>query len=351
MQKHISYPSIDQFRNVVGSINRQSTFEGFDTENNPIYNPALEKPILTFKGTVKLHGTNAGVSYNYVDGIWAQSRENIITPQKDNAGFAFFVETHQNVFFGLFDKLATNNKIDLNTFTLTIFGEWVGKGVQKGVAISNLDKSFFIFGAKVSDPENEQQSYWIETKELRSPTDRIFNIEDYGTYSVVVDFNMPQLIQNNLIALTDAVEKECPVGKDFGFAGCGEGIVFTTEYKGCIHRFKSKGEKHSISHVKVLNSVDTEKLNSIADFVNYAVTENRFNQAIEKVFGEVEPNVKGIADLMRWFINDIIKEESDTLADNNLEPKDIGKYVSDKVRKMFFKLLNKNEFEKTGSVS
>lgn len=99
-----------------------------------------------------------------------------------------------------------------------------------------------------------------------------------------------------------------------------------------------------MSHVKVLNSVDTEKLNSIAEFVDYAVTENRFNQAIEKVFGEDEPHIKGIADVMRWFINDIIKEEADTLADNKLEPKDIGKYVSDRVRKMFFELLNKNTF-------
>lgn len=155
---------------------------------------------------------------------------------------------------------------------------------------------------------------------------------------------MPQLVQNNLIDLTLAVENKCPIGEAFGFEGTGEGIVFVGEYQGCIHRFKSKGEKHSISRVKTLNSVDTEKLNSISEFVEYAVTENRFNQAIKVIFGEDEPNVKGIADLMRWFINDIIKEESDTMADNGLEPKEIGKHVSNKVRGMFFDLLNKNAF-------
>ena len=37
-------------------------------------------------------------------------------------------------------------------------------------------------------------------------------------------------------------------------------------------------------------------------------------------------------------IEKIIKEEMDTLKTNNLEPKDVSKYVSTKVREMFFKL-------------
>lgn len=344
MKKHISYPSIEQFRNVCSSVVRQATFEGLDPEGLAIYNPGAKKPIITFKGTVKLHGTNAGVSYNHIDGIWTQSRENIITAQKDNAGFAFFVDTHADIFIDLIINLAHVNNVDLVTHTLTIFGEWVGKGIQKGVAISNLDKSLFVFGAKVSNPTNEQASYWIDTAGVKSPEFRIFNVEDYGVFNIDINFNMPQLSQNNLIDLTVAVENECPVGKAFGFEGTGEGIVFVAEYKGSMHRFKSKGEKHSITKVKVLNSVDTEKLNSIAEFVEYAVTQNRFEQGMKIIFGEDKPDVKGIADLMRWFINDIIKEESDTLASNGLEPKDIGKYVSNKVRGMFFDLLNKEAF-------
>lgn len=342
MKKHISYPSIEQFRNICSSIVRQSTFEGLHPETGePIYNPLASKPTLTFKGTVKLHGTNAGVSYNYEDGIWAQSRENIITPLKDNAGFAFFVESNTNVFINLMNRLVINNNLDLSIYTLTIFGEWVGKGVQKNVAISNLDKSFFIFGAKVSKPDDEKfNAYWVDSSYLKSPENKVYNIENYPTFSIDIDFNMPQLIQNKLIELTIAVEDECPVGKAFGFEGTGEGIVFSSEYKGVVHRFKSKGEKHSTSKVKVLNSVDTEKLNSIAEFIEYAVTENRFNQAIEKVFVNEEPSMKGIADVMRWMVSDIIKEESDTLASNGLEPKDIGKYVSNKVRPMFFDFLN-----------
>ncbi len=78
--KHISFPSIEQFRNVVGSVNRQYNFVGLDENGEAIYDSSLPKPVLTFKGTVKLHGTNAGVCFNDVDGMWYQSRENIITP-------------------------------------------------------------------------------------------------------------------------------------------------------------------------------------------------------------------------------------------------------------------------------
>lgn len=347
MIKHISYPSIEQFRNICSSIIRHVSFCGYDEAGNPIYSSLEKKPVLTFKGTVKLHGTNAGVCYNYTDGIWMQSRENIITPLKDNAGFAFFASNRSNQFINFMDKLATNNNVDLNIYTITIFGEWAGKGIQKSVAISNIDKSFFIFGAKVSDPENEQKSYWLNTTDLSSPADNIFNIEDYKTYSIDIDFNSPQLIQNDLIDMTVGVENECPVGAEFGFKGTGEGIVFTCEYNGIVYRFKSKGEKHSVSKVKTLNPVNVEKINSINEFIEYAVTENRFNQAIEKCFGESEPDIKGIADVMRWIVGDIIKEESDVLSENGLEPKEIGKYVSNKVRPMFFDLLNKRALEPT----
>lgn len=345
MKKQISYPSIEQFRNVCSGITRRVTFDGFDKDGNAIINPLAKKPILTFKGTVKLHGTNAGVSYNTSDGIWAQSRENIITVEKDNAGFAFFIHNKQHVFLDFIGQLSDENDINLAEYTITIYGEWLGKGIQKGVAISNIDKSFFIFGAKVSKPHDEAfNAYWIDSSKLSSSTDSIYNVEDYKTFSIDIDFNMPQLSQNKLIELTEAVEKECPIGRALGFIGIGEGIVFSAEYKGVCYRFKSKGEKHSASKVKTLNSIDVEKLNSINEFIEYAVTESRFNQAIQSVFIDEQPSVKGIADIMRWMVSDILKEELDVLSENGIEPKEIGKYVSNKVRGMFFELLDKQEF-------
>jgi hypothetical protein len=79
-KKHISFPSIEKFSNIVTNINRENNFVGLDENGEAIYDPSKPKPILKFKGTVKLHGTNAGVCYNKHGGLWVQSRENIITP-------------------------------------------------------------------------------------------------------------------------------------------------------------------------------------------------------------------------------------------------------------------------------
>jgi len=45
-----------------------------------------------------------------------------------------------------------------------------------------------------------------------------------------------------------------------------------------------------------------------------------------------------MGDVIRWVVNDVIKEEMDTMVENQLEPKEINKYISAKVREMFFKM-------------
>ena len=346
MKKMIKFQSIEQFRNIVTTIDSRYNFTGLDENGNAVYDPSLPKPTITFNGTVKLHGTNAGVSYNAKEGMWAQSRENIITPEHDNAGFAFFAHTHETEFIFLHCYIAATEDIDLHKNTITIYGEWCGKGIQKGIGISNLqDKTFFVFGVKITphteteDERRENPAYWVDSYYVKHTHHRIYNIEDFQTYSIDVDFNMPQLVQNQLSELTLQVETQCPVAKEFGFDGIGEGIVWTAEFKGVVHRFKVKGEKHNSSKVKTIASVDVEKIDSITEFIEYSVTESRLNQALENVFPNNQPiDIKKLGDVIRWVVTDIIKEETDTLASNGLEPKDVNKYISNSVRTKFFNL-------------
>jgi hypothetical protein len=189
----------------------------------------------------------------------------------------------------LINMVAKRSNVDLNDNTISIYGEFAGGNIQKGVGITNLPKSFFIFGVKVSPfpiegEDKPRTAYWVDYTDLGNSEVRIYNIDDFPTYSLEIDFNYPELVQNKLSELTLAVEEECPVAKAFGFSGVGEGIVWSCEYKGVVHRFKVKGERHSSSKVKTLASVDVEKINSIKEFVDYAVTESRFSQGIEKVF-------------------------------------------------------------------
>jgi hypothetical protein len=130
----------------------------------------------------------------------------------------------------------------------------------------------------------------------------------------------------------------------------GEGIVWKhySDY-GSIIQFKVKGKKHAgerngkNNKVKTLQIIDTEKLNSITEFVEYVVTLERLNQAIEKVFTMNGENIdiKKMGEFLKWIMSDIIAEEMDTMIDNNLEPKDVAKYVSNKAKKWFLIEWNK----------
>ncbi len=343
MKKHISYPKIQQFRNVVTDINREVSFIGLDKDQNPIFDDSIKRPIIIFKGTVKLHGTNASVCFNSTDGYWIQSRQNIITIENDNAGFAVFADKNRDSFLKLINQIIETHNIDTSIYTVSIYGEWAGKKIQKGVGIAQIDNAFFIIGVKISKPQDiEFSSYWLDSSALRDIISRIFNVEDYKTFSIEIDFNEPQLAQDKLSAITEQIEKECPISKAFGIAnGVGEGVVWSANFNGNIHRFKVKGEKHSVTRVRKLASIDTEKLKSINDFVEYSVTENRFNQAVENIFGKEELDIRKMGDFIKWMVNDITTEELDTILENNLEPKDVNKYISIKAKEMFFKAYEK----------
>jgi|SRR5579862_6694271 len=137
--KHIAFPSIEQFRNVVKEVQLRSEFVGKDNDDEPIYDESRPKPVLTFSGTVKLHGTNAGVSFNDDTGeMWFQSRENIITPEKDNAGFANWANSKREVFKKFFNRFSFfvafrdgNHDDKPGDKIFTIFGEWAGGGFRR----------------------------------------------------------------------------------------------------------------------------------------------------------------------------------------------------------------------------
>jgi hypothetical protein len=342
MKKFISFPKIGQFRNIIRAVVDHARFAGLDENGDATFDPTKTIPTLTFEGTVKLHGTNAGVTINREGEMWAQSREHIISIKQDNAGFAFFVESNKEVFKELFST------IDMKDADfLTIFGEWSGGNIQKGVAINGLPKMFVIFAVKLAYVNIEKTGTYLNSTifgHLKSTENKIFNIQDYKKFTVDIDFENPAAIQNHLIEITTEIERECPVGKAFGNIGIGEGCVWK-HFKddGSVLQFKVKGKKHAGgSKIKKLQIVDTEKLNSINEFVEYAVTEGRLNQGIEKVFGsEDNLDIKKMGMFLKWMMSDIVAEEMDTMISNKLGPKDVGKYVSTKARNWFLTKWNK----------
>lgn len=315
------YPSIEQFRNVIRTVKTRHDYQGKDDEGAPIYQHLSDYPILTFKGTVKLHGTNAGI-VKYKDRIEFQSRERVLSLEEDNAGFALFM-SNKNLDF-LFEGIEFNDHI-------AVYGEWCGGNIQKGVAVCKLPKMFVIFGYMVDDVWIDIPADKIFDKEMH-----IYHIDMFKTFLIDIDFNSPESVQNTLIDLTISVEEKCPVGATFGVEGIGEGIVFTCLSDPTL-KFKSKGEKHSSSKVKVLNAVDTEEIESIKEFVEYAVTESRLNQALQYLKdNNIELHQKSTGDFLSWVVKDIIKEENDTIVKNQIDLKKAKSAIAIKARQWFF---------------
>jgi len=369
-KRFISFGSIDQFRTVIKNVQRTAQYVGFDEElQRPQLNKNAKMPVVDAIGTEKIHGTNASFNYNNIDGFWVQSRKNIITPEKDNAGCAFAFEANKDICVNMINDLANEYDINLDTHIISVYFEWAGGNIQKKSALTGLDKRAMIFRYfKVSPLEpqfatdgTETAAFWLETKlnrcigkrnnELDGSSEdlyidtwldntevNIFNIMNFPTKKVTIDFNEPLMSQNKMIEMVEILEKNSPVGQLFGIDNnIGEGYVWTFEYKDNVYRFKTKGEEHSkgTGKVKVLKPVDEEFEMKKVDFVNnFACTESRMDQMYTEIVHSVHNgdeslmSKENLRQYLQLVYKDVIKEESDRMVEMGLEPKPINGMIS-----------------------
>jgi hypothetical protein len=351
---NIKYHSTGQYRNVVKHITNMFQYKGQDEEGKPIYDKTSPLPTLDFIGTVKLHGTNASIVLHEDGVITFHSKKNTLGYLHPDNTFELlsdnseFAQTMQRRSTGVktLSKLAEDACKEMYgkvIYPIKISGEWVGQGIQKGVSISMLNKSLFVFGVKAGDTDQENKRGWLPLDvitDVKCPSVGIFNIMDYPVERISIDFNNPTYSQNTLVDATNKVEELCPVAKEFGHEGIGEGLVWQPVDNQYSYDsgtwFKTKGEKHSVSKIKSVASVCPEKLNSIKEFVEYTVTDNRLEQGLQ----EVGLDQKLVGAFIGWVNKDINKEEGDTLEASNLSMKDVGKYLANKSRKFYIDKLN-----------
>lgn len=325
----ISMPKIGQFRHVVKEVSDDARFIGVGAGGQSIYKD-VELPILTFKGTTKLHGTCSSVCYDGNE-IWVQSKNRIITPNDDNAGFAQFVADNKEYFQNLMESLYIGVPI-------AVFGEWAGGGIASPAAIAKVPRAFFIFGVKIKDVG------WINIDIALKVHKNVFKLTDFRQYSIDIDFNNPISVQNRLVEMVEEVERECPVAKEFGVSGIGEGIVFTAFYNNKHYQFKVKGEKHvNTCKVKKLDRVDDVKLQLIQDVAEKVTPEWRLEQMWNETFDIINggiPTEQKTGDFLKALFQDIIEEESDILQEACLKMKDVNKTVAKIAKTWFFTKLN-----------
>jgi len=234
-QRFISFGSIEQMPTVIKNVKRQAQFIGVDENGDAIYDSSKKAKPVTVTMSEKIHGTNAAVCYNNRTGFYVQSRKNIITPEKDNAGCAFAQTQNKEVWIDIIENLSARHDIDLDKYIISIFFEWAGGSIQKNACVSGLDKSAFIFQHfKVSpliplaDSDGQMEpAKWFETSDfvddegdftvlkiwVEHPESNIYNVMNFPTWEVELDFERPDLARNKIIELVEkTIEPNSPLG-------------------------------------------------------------------------------------------------------------------------------------------
>jgi hypothetical protein len=344
MKRFIGYGKIGQFRDVLHDIKKEYG-------DNPL-------PTASCRYTEKIHGTNASVCFDG-ENFWVQSRKNIITPEKDNAGCAFWCYANKDAWTIIAERLTGLHGINRETHIITIYFEWCGGSVQKTSACSGLGKRAVIFNyCKVSPTEPILRADGGEEYEMLE-AEYPDNMEEYDIFSAQEMYKREFALNfedyadsiNELrrVVLED-IEPHSPTGRYMGVAdNIGEGIVVTCKIATKLYMFKVKGEKHSESKVKTLKPIDGVAEKAKIEFANYACTSSRLEQAWQETFGieneKLEPTIKATGDFLRWLFGDIIKEESDVMLKMGVEPKSVNGNIAKIARRWFMEQLNKGEIE------
>lgn len=328
-------PSTEQFRTTLRNITHSTRVVGKDESGEFIYDHNKPLPTLQYTGTVKIHGTSARFTFKSNE-LKIGSREQEISRDKYNAGFAAFCLSKADVLRRLQDKFGPET---------TVFGEWCGKGINAGCAIHQLDKMFVVFGVKRGDSEDSWLDFsLVDLSEFNEH--RIYSIYQFPIYEFLIDFNKPEAELQKIIDKTLEIEKECPVGKFFGVSGVGEGLVLTPkdpEYRSYRYVFKSKGQEHSKSHVKTLPAQDVEKVANARAFAEKHANNERLLQGITYL----KENNKSVeltstGEFLSWVFADIMKEQADELEKNGFTKKDVSRLIANVAKKWFFDYVQKN---------
>lgn len=297
---------------------------------------------------VKLHGTNAAVQCHLDGKVIAQSRTTELVDGNDNAGFAKWVKENEAAW-----NLAND---------LVIYGEWIGPGIQKGVAVSEIPKKCFaVFAARHMTQEPLDQLI-VEPDQLQALVAGIPDVYVLPWYSepsvrcfATVQIDWTDTAENLTVKVDQinnwvmAIEANDPwVEATFGVKGTGEGLVFyptSQEHLGISNYnnlvFKAKGEKHKNIKTAAPAQVDATAAASTAQFVDMVLTDARLEQGATAVAGTLSFDMKLVGKFIAWVVADVEKETQDELTASNLTWKQVQKPVGDRARAWYIEQFKK----------
>jgi hypothetical protein len=336
----IKFSHIGQLHNVVQVVNLRR-HAGIPIER------------IAYRGTVKLHGSNAGVVCR-PDRLQAQSRNREITPEDDNLGFASFAQAEARVaaLRTLEAELREAAALELDR-PLALFGEWIGPGVQSGVGVAQLPERHWVLFAVATQDEDQERKHYFELPSLgeRFASLGIYSIADAPTLTLELDFGQRaalELAANAIARATDEIDARCPWAARFGVEGVGEGLVWQplAEHFGDSELFfKSKGKGHQVvarqhKAAREASLLDPEHLASVQAFVAYAVTPARLAQGLDFLGEQGLPHeMRSLGAYLKWFAGDIRRECAAELEHSGLEWKQVAKPINEAARAWYSEAL------------
>lgn len=335
--KHYSFPKIRQYHQVIRHLKLHHQYVGKDEDGEPIFDSNIKLPVVEFIGYEKHHGTNASIVFSHDGSFYCQSRENIVTEERDNAGFAHWVHKEG---YKIFDQI--KHHFDGWDGYVVLYGEFAGGSIQKGVALNQLPKMFIVFGMKkvcIIDPDNNE---WVDSSYVKDHSISVYNATESPSYTIQVDLERPDKAIEQMNSWVDEIDKESPFAKNLGVSGVGEGLVFRVKNQYSFDRaFKVKGSSHSKSKIKKLPTVDVQKMDSIQQAVETHCNEDRMEQIYDKiVLSEADKVPQNIGNFIRLLIEDCWEEEGDSVRASDITRKEFSAAASKKAAKWFQEKIN-----------
>lgn len=306
------------------------------------------RPTIRYRPKIKVHGTNAGVRVEPDGKVIAQKRTSDLGQESDNAGFRVWVESQEEYWASL---AGSEDRI-------VVYGEWAGPGVQKGVAVSQIDKKrFFVFALLFNETTMLVDPVLIE-KKLGDKRPEDVHILPWAGDEIEIDFMLISDMEKKVAKINEHVLKVEQVdpyfNTNFDVQGVGEGLVYvpvnvydepgvhfkttfseTASYT-TIEResyseftFKAKGEKHQVNKSTGGKSIKVtpEVAADVQEFVEQFATLNRFKQGLEEACNG-EANLRYMGDFLKWFGGDVKKESAAELEVSDLEWRQVAKAVN-----------------------
>lgn len=332
-----AWPSIVLLSNVATTFRKCAAAKAEGKGFAP-YNDWCGKTI-TYKSKVKLHGQNGGVNLSLAaDGsvvMAVQSRSQFIAA---NNKLGKVIGDATAYWQSLFDKTAGYKR-------LTVFGEFAGPGVQKGVALAKIPSLIFaVFGAEIDgqivfDPT--QLTALLTKKGTVQLPKHTYVLPWYpataadGT-SYPLNFTDEKAMEsplNEINASVSAIDSNDPwVEAVFNVKGNGEGLVFypttmadaktgyLTKEAFETFAFKAKGEKHRTVATEKAVSTKAPAAAGVDAFVRMVTTDARMEQGVQSVGGYDKSKTGAF---VKWLVADVQKECKAELEASKLQWKEV----------------------------